>query len=223
MDWTRQIDGYCERMGTGLWAEPVNAATNLAFLLAAVVMARRLHVAGREGADLRLAWLLVLCLAMIGIGSLLFHTAAQVWAALLDVVPIGAFTLVYLYAAHRAFFGWGRAVSLLGALAFIPFAMAVSALFAPLIGGSAAYAALPLAIFGYGAALSARAPRTASGLVAGGVLLSLSITARALDAPLCGVWPLGTHFLWHLLNALMLAWMIEVYTRHMLAREGAGR
>jgi aspartyl-tRNA(Asn)/glutamyl-tRNA(Gln) amidotransferase subunit C len=29
--------------------------------------------------------------------------------------------------------------------------------------------------------------------------------------------PLGTHFLWHILNGIMLGWMIEVYRRHMLA------
>jgi hypothetical protein len=31
------------------------------------------------------------------------------------------------------------------------------------------------------------------------------------------MFPLGTHFGWHLLNAVMLGWMIEVYRRHMLA------
>ena len=28
------IDVYCERVGPGLWAEPVNALTNAAFFLA---------------------------------------------------------------------------------------------------------------------------------------------------------------------------------------------
>ena len=41
MDWTAQIDGYCERLGPGFWAEPLNALTNLAFLIAALVMWRR--------------------------------------------------------------------------------------------------------------------------------------------------------------------------------------
>jgi hypothetical protein len=29
---------------------------------------------------------------------------------------------------------------------------------------------------------------------------------------------MGTHFLWHLLNALMLGWMIMVYVRHHTGR-----
>ena len=38
MDWTRQIDSYCERLGPDYWAEPVNALTNLAFVLAAALL-----------------------------------------------------------------------------------------------------------------------------------------------------------------------------------------
>jgi hypothetical protein len=34
---------------------------------------------------------------------------------------------------------------------------------------------------------------------------------------------LGTHFLWHILNGVMLGWMIHVYIRHMLARAAVRR
>ena len=27
---------YCERLGSGLWAEPINALSNISFLLAAI-------------------------------------------------------------------------------------------------------------------------------------------------------------------------------------------
>jgi hypothetical protein len=36
------IDAYCERLGPGLWAEPLNALTNLAFIVAALICAWRL-------------------------------------------------------------------------------------------------------------------------------------------------------------------------------------
>ncbi|WP_267895717.1 hypothetical protein [Loktanella sp. Alg231-35] len=29
--------------------------------------------------------------------------------------------------------------------------------------------------------------------------------------------PCGSHFIWHILNGIMLGWMIHVCTRHMLA------
>ena len=53
----------------------------------------------------------------------------------------------------------------------------------------------------------------ARGLALGAGLLMLSLTFRMLDAPLCGWLPAGTHLMWHLLNAVMLAWMIEVWRR----------
>ena len=35
MDWTTPIDIYCERVGPDFWAEPLNAISNAAFLVAA--------------------------------------------------------------------------------------------------------------------------------------------------------------------------------------------
>ena len=60
-------------------------------------------------------------------------------------------------------------------------------------------------------------------MVAGALLLSVSITVRSFDESLCEVWPIGTHFIWHILNSIMLPFMIEVYRRHMLeARQSKG-
>ena len=100
MDWTRAVDGYCERTGAGLWAEPVNAVTNLAFLVARACLART------RGQPLARA--LAAVLALIGIGSFLFHTAAQVWAAIVGQLPILVFHLIYIFAANRDFWGLGR-------------------------------------------------------------------------------------------------------------------
>jgi hypothetical protein len=81
---------------------------------------------------------------------------------------------------------------------------------------SAMYWPIPLLIGLYAIALRRRLPRVAAGLAIGVAILCLSLTARSLDEPLCDVLPLGTHWAWHLLNATMLAWMIEVLRRHRL-------
>ena len=98
MDWFRAVNSYCERTDAGYWSEPVNALSNAGFLLAAVVML----APGRAGD--RGARLLAAVLFLIGVGSFLFHTHAQVWAALADVVPIQAFILIYLWLATVRFF-----------------------------------------------------------------------------------------------------------------------
>jgi len=48
-------------------------------------------------------------------------------------------------------------------------------------------------------------------LATGAAILAVSLTFRSLDASLCAAIPLGTHFMWHVLNAVMLGWMIHVY------------
>lgn len=215
MDWTRTIDSYCERLDASFWAEPVNALTNLAFILAAAVMWPRMR-------GLPLGRLLCAILALIGVGSFLFHTFATAWAASADTTPILVFILAYLFATNLHVWRLPLWAAALATAAFLPFAALTTPVLAqlPVLGVSAAYLPVPLLIFLYALGLSRRAPATARGMAIGGALLIVSLTFRSLDGRLCPAFPLGTHFLWHLFNALMLGWMIEVYRRHMLAEPG---
>ncbi|ARC88008.1 hypothetical protein [Rhodovulum sp. MB263] len=217
MDWTRQIDAYCERSDPGFWSEPVNAATNAAFLLAAVILWRR-------SGGLPLARALAVVLGLIGIGSFLFHTLATEWASMADVAPILGFILLYIFAANRAYWGLGLWPSLGLTVLFIPYAALTGSLFARLdwLGSSAGYAPVALLILLYALALARRLPRVAAGLGIGVGLLAISLAFRTLDQPLCAALPLGTHFLWHVLNAAMLGWMIEVYRRYEIGRRSSG-
>ncbi|WP_050927585.1 ceramidase domain-containing protein [Aestuariivita boseongensis] len=209
MELTRAIDGYCERLDPGYWAEPVNAVTNAAFLIAAFVMLRR-------SAGVALAQVLVVILFAIGVGSYLFHTHAQVWAALLDVVPILLFILVDIFAINRDVWGFGTWGALGLTAMFFPYAAATVPVFQLLpIGGTAGYAPVPLLILIYAFLLRGREPALARGFVIGAGILILSMTMRTIDEPLCDLIPMGTHYWWHLLNAMMLGWMIEVYLRYL--------
>jgi len=210
MNWLAPVDAYCERTGPDYWAEPLNALTNLAFLIAAAVLWPRLR-----GPGMGTGRALVAVLAVIGIGSWLFHTHANRLAELADVLPILGFILLYLYAASRDFLGARPPVAALLTAGFIPFAAATVPVFAlvPGLGSSAAYAPVPVLILAYAWLLRHRLPETARGLALGAGLLVLSLGFRTLDQPLCASLPAGTHFLWHVLNAAMLGWMIEVWRR----------
>lgn len=214
MDWTAPVNGYCERLGPGLWAEPLNAVTNLAFLAGAAWLWPRLR------GDVPARALCAL-LALIGVGSGLFHTVAERWAALADVLPILIFILGYLWAVNARVLGLRAARALGAAMLFLPYGALAARGFGaalPWLGSSAGYAPVALLIALYAAALARPAPRFAFDLAVGAALLSASIAARAMDLPLCGLWPYGTHFLWHLLNAAMLTWMIVALHRAPAAR-----
>ena len=45
-------------------------------------------------------------------------------------------------------------------------------------------------------------------------LFAISLTFRSLDGPLCNVFPLGTHFMWHILNGVLLGWLLLTMIRH---------
>jgi hypothetical protein len=209
---SQSIDIYCERLDVGIWAEPINAVTNFAFILAAIIMWIRCKnlVEGR---------VLAFLLFSIGCGSFLFHTFAQTWAAILDVTPILIFILTYIYAANRRFLFWSKRMSITGVILFLPYQFLVVSILSSIqfLGSSAQYVPVAILIFFYSALLHKSKTNLSRELFVGATILSLSIFARTIDEPLCLIVSVGTHFIWHILNAIMLAWMIEILRRHMLA------
>jgi hypothetical protein len=201
MEWTGYIDAYCERTAPGLLNEPLNALSNGAFFVAAWYGARR---AAREGAD-PAQWALIAIVALVGLGSLTFHCFAARWAMLADVIPIALFTYGFLGFAVRRFFGAGWPVTLAALGALLAANLAVEVWLPPrLLNGSIMYLPALLAIIT--AALAARRMALpAAGLLAlAAAVLAVSLVFRTVDNMACAVLPHGTHFLWHLLNGVLL-------------------
>src|SRR5262249_50800420 len=97
------IFDYCERgRDPSFWAEPLNAATNAAFIAAAIA---GIVMAVRRPAQLRSPWhwFFVLNFIAIGVGSFLFHTVPNLSTVQADSGPIGVFMLSYLIFAVRRF------------------------------------------------------------------------------------------------------------------------
>lgn len=230
-DWLAPICAYCERNDPGFWAEPVNALSNGAFLLAAALAIRQ---AGRGRRRDGPALLLGALVALVGLGSFLFHTLAVRWSLLADVIPIALFIHAYFLLTMRRFFGLGLGPALLAATAFAAFALGLEPALDAVTGrstdalsnGSIGYAPAILALLGVAAGLLApqmtpqacaldparrEAGRALLGVAA---LFGLSLLARTLDQAVCPVWPLGTHALWHLLNAVVLYGLIHAAIRY---------
>ena len=218
MDLSKPIDIYCERLDIGIWAEPINAVTNVAFILAAIIMWLRCKnlVEGK---------ILSFLLFSIGCSSFLFHTFAQTWAALLDVMAIFIFILTYIFVANRRFLVWSKMVSLIGVIMFFPYQLFLVSILSNIqfFGSSVQYIPVAILIFIYSGLLRKSEPNLSRGLFIGAAILCLSIISRTVDEPLCSILSVGTHSVWHILNAIMLSWMIEILRRHMLAGYSLGR
>ncbi|OHV15751.1 hypothetical protein BK022_16785 [Methylorubrum extorquens] len=215
--WFEPVRAYCERGDAGFWAEPINALTNAAFLVAAGLAARRARGDG-----------LVLVLAgvtfVVGIGSFLFHTLANRWSMLADVIPIAVFIYGYFALAMARFFGLRPAAATALTLVFAALSFGLTPALDALTGrsvsgltnGSVDYAPAILALLGVGLALLRRAPGTARSVLATAGIFLVSLTFRTVDVASCARLPLGTHFLWHVLNAVVLYRLLIAATRFRL-------
>jgi len=196
---------YCERAGDGLWAEPLNALSNLGFVLTALLILRRLHATGLPPHKLVDLLLLDLALMAIGIGSLLWHTLATPWSEWADVIPILLFISVYLVAFMRRIGGLGPLPILTGFLLYHLVNTTVQlGVSQQLLNGSIFYLPTLLVLLLFSLYTLRIGHRHARDLVFASGLFCLSLLLRTLDQSLCSVWPFGTHFLWHLLNAWVL-------------------
>lgn len=202
---TLAVTEYCERSGEGFWAEPVNALTNLGFILAAVIISqqlRRHRVAGQPQWDL---WVLVVLMFTIGIGSFLWHTLVTAWAEWADVLPIllfiNVFLLSFLYRIAQLRLRGMATVLLL----FHTFNLSLY-IFAPADGlnGSVFYIPTLLSLYLLWFFTWQKHHLAARRMLIASIIFTLAFTARSLDQIVCTRFPLGTHFIWHLLICLTI-------------------
>ena len=205
------LDIYCERTAPGLWHEPINTLTNLGFLIAAGLLLRlylRVYRGRHDQGWDRL--LLIILLAAIGVGSGLWHLTAQRWAMLADVLPIAGFTSVFLLVFLLRVAGLGLLPTLSLFLLYHAVNWGVQASLPPdLLNGSVFY--LPtwtaLVLMTLWLAYKGHAQWHAYAWASG--LFLVSLTLRTVDLAWCGLLPIGTHFIWHLLNALLLYLLVR--------------
>jgi hypothetical protein len=199
MDWSTPIDLYCERTDASFWAEPANALTNAAFLTAA---AAALWLWRRAGGRDRPALALIGVVVAVGFGSFTFHTVATQGAALADVIPIAVFIYGYLLLALRRFLRLSLSISAAILIAFAASAQTLSWLAPPrALNGSIDYVPALVALI-----VVARAAHTPArrGLGVAAMLFAVALALRSVDLAACDAFPLGTHFVWHMLNAAVL-------------------
>jgi hypothetical protein len=193
------MDAYCERVGMGVFAEPLNAVSNVSFLLAAWAA---WVLAQRTGALSTGVRVLVALGAAVGIGSILWHTYPNMLTLILDIVPILIFICWFIWLYTRNTIGMrppfaGAAVAAFLLATFLVFPLS------GVLHGAFVYTPGLIVTLVLGV-LHAREQSAArfTLLAAAGVYLA-ALFFRTIDNEVCPVLPIGTHFLWHLLIGLV--------------------
>jgi hypothetical protein len=167
-------------------------------------------------------------LMAVGVGSFLFHTFATLWSRVADITPISLFITAYMVIALRWFFG----LNMLGALAISGIVVGVTVsmfecggllpdklciILNTSLSGSLAYVPALIALAVVGIILHWRKHRATDWVLSALCVYTVSLIMRTLDG-----WPegqaigcivrqmgeqtvaIGTHSLWHILNAVTL-------------------
>ena len=201
MNWNTAIDIYCERTNATLLSEPINLFTNGAFFIAAYYGYLLVYKSDCNDKSKKQLLNLVVLIFLIGIGSSLFHSFAKTWAELLDVIPISMFIFYYWHCMQKALFNQTNTKATIHVVILAFLASAIIYLLPPLPILKAYLLPLGLLI-GLGIIFlnKHRSPL----LLKVSILFAISLTFRSIDEPLCDYISIGTHYMWHLCNALVL-------------------
>lgn len=191
------LDHYCERTDASFWAEPLNAISNLGFILAAWLLWRDARTLNRLDPGIRLLLAIVFS---IGIGSFLFHTFANTATLWLDILPILLFLLTYLWLNVRRVLDWSVAAAAVAVAIFL-LATLGAGRFGHLLNGAPFYLPALLMLIGLTIAHADKRGDYVT-MLGATIVFVFALTFRTLDNTICHLFPAGTHFLWHLLNAV---------------------
>ena len=214
MDLMRVMDEYCERLGPGLLEEPLNLVSNGCFLLAALWLWRLSAKAYQPGHSIlvpkvvfdRLAALIF----AVGVGSGLYHSFARLWAMWADVIPIGIFLFSFLAVYLRYIMRQKFRGILLGLAAFLAINVIIGLAIKPdWVNNSQQYFATVLTLIVMGRSLERRQYLGSYYFYWAAGMFSLSLIFRSVDMAICSSLEIGTHFLWHVINALVLAFVMR--------------
>lgn len=189
---------YCERgLSTALWAEPINALTNLAFPIAGYFGYRLLKETHPQLKHLR--WML----SFIGLGSFIYHTWRTPYTLVLDAVPIYTFILTCLFFVLQRIRAHTK-LNLLILTAFVGIQILLT-VYVPrdFLNGSVRH----LVNLGFISLLGYMLINSYGKAIVRSILLVITVYAmailfRSLDNQLCDLVPFGTHFLWHIFAAI---------------------
>lgn len=207
--------GVCERHAEGFFAEPLNTLSNIGFLYVAVMIYRFYHkhedVMGRWIWDIHAMTFLTF---IIGINSIIFHAYPNTTTELMDTIPIVMFIMVYF---TSVLFRIGRTTTfqaLICLVAFVGFSHMLVAQFPRALNDSIGYLSSMIALVIIAVYLHLKARPSSTQFMLASIVGITSLFSRAIDREVCEILPIGTHFIWHSLNATLLYILMKQIIRN---------
>tara|TARA_B100000035_G_scaffold235688_1_gene203950 strand:+ start:919 stop:1551 length:633 start_codon:yes stop_codon:yes gene_type:complete len=195
------MDFYCERTNGQIFNEPVNAISNIFFIIVSLSLIKIL----RKNQSNKIYYIQPILIFFIGIGSFLFHLNPNIITLYSDVIPIFLFSLSFIFFFNRDIININYLNNaLLFLLFFFLFLFITPKINYEILNGSEFYFANYFFLTMYTIWLYLKKSDFFQLLLLGFIFFNLSILLRSLDNHICEYFSIGTHFLWHFLNAYLL-------------------
>jgi hypothetical protein len=190
---------YCERLTSGFLGEPINLLSSFLYIVAALTAWRNLTNSNniKHKNFLQLMCLLV---ALIGIGSALYHSYPNRTTLLLDALPIYVLLVSLLaFLVNKIVDSPIFTVCII--FVYISTLLLGSLVWPELANGSVRHIITITFLSVVLSLLYKKFPVLIKKLFLILVLFIVSLIARSLDVMLCSSLTIGTHFIWHIINA----------------------
>lgn len=202
--------GVCERTHDGFWGEPLNALTSLAFFISGV-MVLRYYRSRRDlnhpGLTSLRKWdiqALIALIFVISASSFIFHTLPSQYTEMADVASVVLFINLYFITAlfWVARCHWFQAI--VGYIAFLGFSHIVVSRFPQAMNDSIGYLTTMASLVMIALYLNLKRRAEARSFMLAALLGVVALFFRSIDNAVCAEIPIGSHFLWHGINAVLV-------------------
>ncbi len=207
--------GICERHSLGWMGEPLNVLSSFAFMVVAVAIYR--YYKREEDIQRRWIWdihALTFITFIIGFNSVIFHAFPNPTTELMDTLAIVFFIILYFWSV---LFRIGRCNLFQASVCFVAFVGGSHILvhqFPNALNDSIGYLSSMIALIIIAVHLHLKARPSSQYFMLAAITGICSLFCRAIDKEVCPMLPVGTHFIWHTLNATLLYILLKQLIRN---------
>ncbi len=212
---TQHYYGLCERTSDAFLSEPLNAISNLSFILVAIMIYRTY----RDHQDLKGKWIwdlhiLTILIFSIGLFSFIYHIYPTPYTETMDVIPIVAFINIFFFSIIVRIGHTNAFQTVVCFLAFVGSTHILVSQFPNAMNDSIGYLSSMVALVVIAIYLHMMRRPSSHQFLLASLIGVISLFFRAIDNAVCDTIPIGTHFLWHSLNALLLYILMKQVIRN---------
>ncbi len=184
----------------------LNQISNIAFIIGAIYT---WYTWKQHNSNDYFSLLLIILVALIGLGSFIFHTFPSDKTIWIDLIPIQIFGLSYFAYIGTKYFEASNLKIFLALVTFF-FARQYWIVYMPrgAIGGGITHIPTLLLLLSCSILLLSKYKKFSTMLLTAGTIYIIALITRAFDKQISLEFPIGAHWIWHILTALTASILI---------------